>query len=290
MSKSKIAIFVILLFSFHYSFAQAVRYSPRYFGPNANPVPEFTDATIPGNNTISFSLNRHFGFGDDTKNGFLKIEIPLMPGRVSFKVWSTLGEHYETTDAISIERGMKDGNTSGTANGDIYVQTRILILKEKRNLPNIILNSTLKTASGTKFHQRRYFDTPGYYFDAEFGKSFFTYWKFISEVRLVADFGFLCWETTGSVQNDAPMYGGKLIIGNKNWKLENTLSGYRGWMNEKDPEYGDTPLVYSVKFTRTIKNINYFTQIQYGIKDFPYYRFQFGASYPILKSKKVKYQ
>ncbi len=290
MKKGKVAIFLVLFFAFQNTNAQEVRYSPKYFGPNANPVPEFTNAIIPAINTISFSLNRYFGFGDDTKNGFLKIEIPLLPERVSFKVWTTLGEHYETTDAVSLARGIKDGNTSGTANGDIYVQTRILILKEKEIAPNIILNTTLKTASGTKFSQRRYFDTPGYYFDVEFGKSFFTYREYINEVRLVMDLGFLVWETTESVQNDAPMYGGKVIIGNEKWKLENTISGYRGWMNEKDPEYGDVPLVYSAKFTRTIKNVNYFTQIQYGINDFPYYHFQFGASYPIFKSKKVKYE
>ncbi len=29
-----------------FSFAQEVKYAPAWFGPNANPVPEFTDATI----------------------------------------------------------------------------------------------------------------------------------------------------------------------------------------------------------------------------------------------------
>ncbi|MBK7027754.1 MAG: hypothetical protein IPH45_00380 [Bacteroidales bacterium] len=35
----------------------------------------------------------------------------------------------------------------GTANGDVYVQTRILLFEEQKIRPSVILNSTLKTAS-----------------------------------------------------------------------------------------------------------------------------------------------
>ena len=263
-----------------------VKYSPAWFGPNANPVPEFTDARIPAKTTISLMGDYYFGYGDQTKNGYIKIEIPLLPERVSFKVWSTVMEHYQVTNELSAARNMRNENTSGKANGDIYVQTRILILKEKKYTPDFILNSTLKTASGSNFPERRYFDTPGYYFDAEIGKSVYLKSKFISEIRGVANFGFMCWETTNSTQDDAPIYGGKIIVGNKEWKLENTLSGYWGWIHTNarlSPafDYGDAPMVYAGKFSIMTKKIDYFAQYQYGIKDFPYQQIRVGVSFRI---------
>lgn len=265
--------------------AQTVKYAPAWFGPNANPVPEFTDGRIPAKTTISLMGDYYFGYGDETKNGYFKIEIPLVAERVSFKIWSTVFEHYKVTPELSDYRQM-NGNLSGKSNGDFYVQTRISLLKEKKYAPAIILNSTLKTASGTNFNERRYFDTPGYYFDVEFAKSVYTKWKFINELRAVGNLGFLCWETTGSRQNDAPMYGVKIIAGNQNWKLDNTLSGYWGWMHTSatyGADYGDAPLVYAAKLTIMKSKIDYFAQYQYGINDFPYHQLRLGISFPIEK-------
>ena len=278
MKKTCIILLVIICQQGIYS---QVRYSSSWFGPNANPVPEFTDATIPSKTTISLMGDYYFGYGDRTQNGYIKVDIPLLSERVSLKIWSAVMEHYQTTEEIKQNRGAS--TTSGSEVGDIYVQTRIRLWKEQKNRPSIILNSTLKTASAKSYATRRYFDTPGYYFDVEMGKSFFTKSSFISEIRLVADAGFLCWETTNSAQDDAPMYGGKIILGNQDWKMENTLSGYWGWKNLKDKTYGDVPLVYSVKLIKQTKNLNYFAQYQYGIHDFPYNQIRVGVSFPLSK-------
>ena len=278
MKKTCIILLVIICQQGIYS---QVRYSSSWFGPNANPVPEFTDATIPSKTTISLMGDYYFGYGDRTQNGYIKVDIPLLSERVSLKIWSAVMEHYQTTEEIKQNRGAS--TTSGSEVGDIYVQTRIRLWKEQKNRPEVILNSTLKTASAKTFATRRYFDTPGYYFDVEMGKSFFTKSSFISEIRLVADAGFLCWETTNSAQDDAPMYGGKIILGNQDWKIENTLSGYWGWKNLKDKTYGDVPLVYSVKLIKQTKNLNYFAQYQYGIHDFPYNQIRVGVSFPLSK-------
>jgi len=278
MKKILILLLVIICQQGVYS---QVRYSSSWFGPNANPVPEFTDATIPSKTTISLMGDYYFGHGDRTKNGYIKVDIPLLSERVSLKIWSAVLEHYQTTEEVMQNRGAN--TTSGSEVGDIYVQTRIRLWKEQKNRPSIILNSTLKTASAKSYATRRYFDTPGYYFDVEMGKSFFTKSSFISEIRLVADAGFLCWETTNSAQDDAPMYGGKIILGNQDWKMENTLSGYWGWKNLKDKTYGDVPLVYSVKLIKQTKNLNYFAQYQYGIHDFPYNQIRVGVSFPLSK-------
>lgn len=114
----------------------------------------------------------------------------------------------------------------------------------------------------------------------------YTKGKFINELRAVGNLGFLCWETTGSRQNDAPMYGVKIIAGNQNWKLDNTLSGYWGWMHTSatyGADYGDAPLVYAAKLTIMKSKIDYFAKYQYGINDFPYHQFRLGISFPIEK-------
>lgn len=279
-------IFITLLIACNLNLnAQTVRYSPAWFGPNANPVPEMTDAQIPAKTTISLMGESYFGYGDNTSNMRYKIEIPLLPRFVSLSVWNTAFEHYKVTEQIFSKRGM-EGNLSGKSSGDFYVQTRISLMSEKKNLPSIILNSTLKTASGTNFEQRRYFDTPGYYFDVEAGKSFYTKSKFLNEIRFIGNLGFLCWETSGSRQNDAPMYGIKLITGNEKWKFENTISGYWGWMHthpKYGSDYGDAPLVYAAKFTLMQDYMDYFVQYQKGIIDFPYHQIRAGISFPVDK-------
>jgi len=286
-NKMKVFVFILTIISalIININAQTVKYAPAWFGPNANPVPEFTDGRIPAKTTVSLMGDYYFGYGDETKNGYFKIEIPLVAERVSFKIWSTVFEHYKVTPELSAHRQMSD-NLTGKSNGDFYVQTRISLLKEKKYAPAIILNSTLKTASGTNFNERRYFDTPGYYFDVEFAKSMHTKGKFINELRAVGNLGFLCWETTGSRQNDAPIYGAKIILGNQNWKLDNTLSGYWGWMHTSSTygaDYGDAPLVYAAKLTIMRSKIDYFAQYQYGINDFPYHQLRLGISFPIEK-------
>ncbi len=188
MKKTILSIFLFSCFTILWA---QVKYAPAWFGPNANPVPEFTDARIPAKTTISLMGDYYFGFGDKTKNGYFKVEIPLLPEFVSFKFWASTLENYTVTPELSEIRGM-NGNLTGQPNGDLYVQTRIAILKESSKAPAIIFNTTLKTASGTNFTERRYFDTPGYYFDLEFGKSIHLNNNFISEIRGVANLGFLC--------------------------------------------------------------------------------------------------
>jgi len=42
-------------------------------------------------------------------------------------------------------------------------------------------------------------------------------------------------------------------------------------------------MVYAAKITKQTKNINYFAQYQYGIKDFPYQQVRLGVSFTIDK-------
>jgi hypothetical protein len=277
----KISLLLYLLIGNQFISAQDVKYSTAWFGPNALPVPEFTDASIPAKTTFNIMGDYYYGFGDKTKNGYLKVEIPLLPERVSLKVWATAMEHFETTAEVMQKRGATA--MKGSEFGDIYVQTRMLICTEKEIRPSIILNTTLRTASPKTVLTRRYFDTPGYYFDTEIGKSFQTGASWISHIRTVVNGGFICWETAKSIQDEGPLYGGKIIIGNPNWNLENTISGYWGWMhtNKASPDYGDAPAVWASKINIIGEKLNYFAQYQYGIRDFPFHQIRVGVNFQV---------
>ena len=256
-------------------------YSPAFFGPHALPVPEVSDGKIPEFTRAGFSTDYSFGHGDRTVGFRLDAEFPLVPRKVSFRLWYDVYELYSVSPAVSAQRGIEapaSGRSRGGGAGDIYVQTRISILGERERRPQITISAVLKTASGGNVAQRRFYDTPGYWFDFQIAKSFFTKSKAVSEIRLVAQGGFLCWETTGSVQNDAPMYGLNLILANKWVRLENEIGGYYGWMG-----HGDRPLVYGAKLTYGYKFVNVFFQYKLGIIDFPYHQIRLGCSFDIAK-------
>jgi len=283
VNQMKQLLLIIGFFNILQLHSQLVRYAPAWFGPNANPVPEFSDARIPSETTFNLMADYYFGFGDRTTNGLIKFEIPLLPHRVSLKFWSSILENYHVEPETALLRGMTE-ELSGVATGDFYIQTRALILTENQFKPNVLLNITLKTTSGTGFINRRYFDTPGYYFDIEVGKSFKIVNEIVNEIRTVFNYGFFSWETTGGRQNDAPMYGVKLILKNSQTALENTLSGYSGWMHKHSEyglNYGDNPLVYSIKLIHKINNTGIFVQYQYGIRDYPYHQIRMGINFEI---------
>lgn len=266
-------------------FAQGlIHHTTNYFGPNANPVPDFTDAKIAEDTQLSLYGDYYFGHGDQTISNLTKIEIPLLSEKVSLKVWKVLLENYSVTDEIKDKRKML--KNEGLATGDIYVQTRIRLLAEKEKLPVVILNSTLKTASGSDFKNRRFFNTAGYYFDLEIGKSFGVASSLVNEIRVVSNIGFYSWDiqTPGlNVQDDALMYGCKVIFKHKNFSWENTLSGYTGWIQRAE-DYGDKPLVFASKIGVEAKNKTiWFLQYQHGVRFYPFEQFRVGVQIPLKK-------
>ncbi|MCL2434796.1 MAG: hypothetical protein FWD09_01495 [Lentimicrobiaceae bacterium] len=279
MIRKGIFLWIIFLLGFSFSvLGQKVNYSPAFFGPNALPVPEVTDGRIPNYTQLGFSSDYSFGFGDRTLAWRWDAEVPLLPKFVSIKVWMIAHENYWLTPEISQLRDINPPVSSGWATGDVYVQTRISVLREKKYSPQIIIAAAIITASGGKFQERRYYDTPGYYFDASIAKSFTINSKILNDIRLVGNVGFLCWETTNSTQNDAPMYGLNFILSNALFTFENQVGGYWGWMNN-----GDRPLTYRTKLTYNHKFLDIFFQYQYGIMDFPYHQIRLGFLVPIQK-------
>lgn len=278
MIKNSICTICLLICSIPFGSSQSVNYSPSYFGPNALPVTEFSDGTIPKETILRLSGNHFFGYGDITTSFDLGIEIPLLPERIAIKIWNTGFEIWEVTQEIYNQRNMKGDRLRGVAWGEFYIQTQLLFLKERKHRPSIILNSILKTAAGTNFEQRRHYDTPGYIFSMEIGKSFLLNRRFLEEVKTIVQVGFLERQTANSSQNDAPLYGGKIILRNRLFDFQTTLSGYHGWMQN-----GDAPLVFSLRLTLKQPKFSVFTQYQYGINDFAYQQIQTGIAFRLSK-------
>jgi hypothetical protein len=277
------SLIVLIVVSAH---AQIQRYSTAWFGPNAFPVPELTDALIPASTTFDITADYYFGFGDQTKNGYFRIEIPLLSEKIAFKLWSGFLENYELTPELAAIRGVESDKRTGKANSDIYVQTRILLKKETGLWPSIILNSTLKTTSGTENFAKRYYNTSGYYFDIEAGKSFRVNSAISDYVRLAGTLGFLCWETDNFTQNEGPMYGFKLKTGKNKFNYEIGLRGYSGWMSSHSAygsNYGDKPVAGFTKLTFLTQHLNYYIQYQQGFRDYPYHQVRMGIQFSSKK-------
>ncbi len=279
-------LFTVLFYSFLFysTLFQSqvlIHHTTNYFGPNANPVPDFTDATIPKNTELSIYGDYYFGYGDQTINPQLKIEIPLLSEKISIKIWNVPVEYYKVDDAIKERRMMIEN--SGIATGDIYFQSRIGLVNELKKNISVILNATLKTASGSDFKNRRFFNTAGYYFDAEVGKSFQLTNQFLDEIRVVGNGGFYSWDVQTpnlNVQDDAIMFGLKLLLKKKNISWENTISGYYGWI-KRVPDYGDQPIIYSTKLNYVGSKNTFFLQYQYGIQYFPFNQIRVGVIFPL---------
>ncbi len=179
-----------------------------------------------------------------------------------------------------------DGIAEGVAIGDYYVQTRIRVMQESKRGVDMVINTTLKTASGTGQPNKRYFNTAGYYFDFELGKSFELGAASKTKMRLSTDLGFMSWDVSANTQDDALMYGAKISFMGPRWESITTLAGYWGWMHTHEKygaDFGDVPLVISTKLIYTKNDYSIFAQYQYGIQNFQYHQIRIGTKFSFQK-------
>lgn len=135
-------------------------YSPRYFGPNAFPVPKMGDGKVPEKLIVDAAVEQYWGYGDNATDLNLRIDIPLYPKYVNLAVWMVPVEYYNTSIHVRNERLMRTKVPKGFAVGDVYIQTGIQILRDRPKAPDIIINLCMKTAPGGPLTAARYFDTP----------------------------------------------------------------------------------------------------------------------------------
>jgi hypothetical protein len=259
------------------SWYQYMTYTSAFFGPNALPVPETFDGRIPKTHLAEISTDVYWGFGDQTQSLSTRLVYAAVPGRLTLSGWGVLAEHYHTTDAVRDLRASQVENPEETLLiGDLYLSTQIALLQEKRWQPDLSLEVVLKTSSSKTSSSARYFDTPGYYFNLTAGKSFHFKNTLLDELRFVGNAGFLCYQLNQEHQDDAPLFGLKMLLNSGKWTVEGGIQGYSGWLNQ-----GDKPLLLRGKLNYKSGPATFFLQYQHALRDYPFRRLQTGICFSL---------
>jgi hypothetical protein len=241
--------------------------TPAFLGPNGLPVPETKTGVMADRPSLEIAGEMHWGQGDKTRNLYGRFFSPIGSDRAGLGVWMVPVEYYVTDTATRDLRASREYDGKGYAVGDVYVETYVQLVKDRPHLPDILLTVNIKTASGS-FDAARYTDAPAYYFDMSFGKTLTLQNKVITAIRPYAMGGFYCWQmnTENQNQDDAPLFGAGLYVDVKKLRIDNSINGFWGYMNN-----GDQPLVYRLKLeTRMSSLVNYKLMLEEGLHDFPY--------------------
>ena len=280
------SFFLVLWISVHASWGQAVDYtwwnkhvqwdgfthwshyltmSAGRMGPNALPVPQLRYGSVDSVWVLTAGTHAWGGSGDQTLNGILKLNIPVVPQRVTMELnWVPI-EAFRMDTLVRNERNTRVLSGRGTAVGDVHLHIGISLVRQGTRWPDINLGIQLKTASGNALEQARYTDTPGYSFDLTAGKS----WELNPEntLRIYGLLGFYVWQTHDEQhpQDDAFSYGLGISLEGKRYRIEWEGSGYVGYLKN-----GDRPLVVRAAGILKGKRWQPGLSAQYGLHDFPY--------------------
>ena len=280
----QILICLMCLFSTNL-LAQRAIIAPSTLGPNALPIPEIKSGKISENFNLKIAYENHTSKGDNTQNAFVELYIPVVSNKVAL-VLSVVPAEYYTLDNETVEiRNITTGTASGNAGGDIYVGTHIQVVKDKKNLPDILLSIDLKTASGTNTESARYTDAPGYIFDLSLGKDIITNASILESIRPFAMVGFYVYQTnrTDFRQNDAILYGAGVNLNFKKFRITSSYGGYKGYIDD-----GDKPNVLrSTLRTRFNSTINYEVRIGKGFNSNFYDAVRLGVNINLNFIKKL---
>lgn len=251
-----------------YALAQSDKpIAPAFFGPNAFKVPEthFGKTSEDFLFELGSSLYKTQDFSlteDFNADVFFKLTAPLFSKRVNLTIYGEAMDIYENSVEANSIRGLSVP-TKGHEFGEIYVGTEICLLSQEKNNVNITMRSVLKSAAGGSAVKRRYYDSPGYFFDLIVGKEYMISDK--AFVNLAATSGFLCWQTSLCGQNDAVMYGLAANCRVNDVELKAHWGGYIGWRKEND-----CPMTLRTEFLLHRKFCDFRLHYQKGLIDWPY--------------------
>lgn len=253
--------------------------APAYFGPNAFPVPVIPEARIDKAITVELCGDLFLGQGkvhDLTGGPSFRLRIPLWTDRAALSIWMPIQEWWSydaRTAALRRLSAPYQNGGKGHDSGDVYISADMHVLKARGWVPDILVRAVLKTASGNHFEEARYYDSPGYFFDATIANSLY-FNGFFKELRGAASGGFLCWQTDNGRQNDAWQAGVSVMADTKVFRLETQVAGYFGW--EKD---GDRPVTARARLDFHAGRFMPFAVFAWGIHDYPFLQCSVGLRY-----------
>lgn len=242
--------------------------SPKFFGPNAFPIP-FPEKIIEETN-LDLSFNYHSNKNEFSKDILSKISIPF-GSKVNIKLQINPVEYFSMDSVIRDKRFIRDKKSRGYSVGDLLFETKMRLYGRKNCELN--MNVGLKTASGSQLMNARYTDSPSYYFNIVWFNEFSLNQKFNIETGFLL--GLYVWQTNLNDyrQNDALLSSLLINFSFKNFNIQNSIRGFKGYIGN-----GDFPILYRIKFSTNVKNKEFFVFKQYTLKDNPFNTLSFGIS------------
>lgn len=237
--------------------SEYLSYTPRFFGPNALPIPRSKNGTLPKDNELELGIRTHLSPGDKTINLTGRTYIQLAPNKVGIELSIVPLEHFSFDEQTRDLRRAREFDGEGLAVGDLYLATWIQLFQNKNNWDGL-LTLQIKTASGSNRAAARFTDTGGYAFDLSFGKTNILNGNSVKSIRTYFQAGLYVWQTNEdkNPQNDALSYGAGIDLHFDKFKISSQLAGYAGYKGN-----GDKPMVIRVIGER---NINLTSALQLG--------------------------
>jgi hypothetical protein len=241
-----------------------LQYSPRYFGPNAFPLPELRSGRLESRWEVELRGEDHACEGDRTRDLYARVFVPVAEGRAGVEVGGVVYEYYNMTDETVKERHAAGRSWKAGAHGDILVSAFYQLLRSDKWV-DLMLDATLKTASGDRLADARYTDAATYWFDLNAGRCLYKNPNRPSSfLRIQALAGFYCWMTNDIVhrQNDAFLFSAGISGAHENCSFEADLAGFHGYKNN-----GDRPLQLRTKFNYEYRKNILSLRYKHGLKD-----------------------
>lgn len=243
-----------------------LKYSPRYFGANAFPIPELMAADLPSRWEVELRGEYHKMTGDKTKDIYARLYIPVVKGKVGISVCGVIQEWYKTSTEVRDERSAVETSPPIPCHGDIIVNCYYQILRNKK-WADIVISANIKTASGGRLCDARFTDAASYWFDANFARNVWEDPGNNASIRLQMLAGFYCWMTNDMTnrQNDAFCYGAGIRGTYRNFLLDCDFSGFNGYRGD-----GDKPMQLRFKLEYEIKKNIVSFRYKHGVRDILY--------------------
>ena len=247
-------------------------YVPRYFGPNAFRIQELNSGLLSKRVEVEVRGEYHYYIGDQTKNIFGRLYIPVANGKAGVEIRGVAYETYRTDEETKQERNAVDTHPPITCMGDLIISAYYQLL-ESDKLCDISVSGTLKTASGNRLCDARYTDAASYWFEMTAGRTLLQTADRAIALRAQGMLGFYCWMTNDMVhrQNDAILYGYGGSFKLKNLTLATNISGFHGYINK-----GDRPVIFRTKLDFEVKKNILSLRFNHGIQDFLYDTYSVG--------------
>ena len=215
-------------------------YSPRYFGPNAFPIPILRSGKVSDRYEAEVRGEYHYFSGDKTTNLHTRILLPFIKNRGGVEISFNLFEKYKMTPETVEERHAVEAESPIICHGDIIVSSFFQLIASEKWV-DAMVNINLKTASGGRVCDARYTDAAAYWFDLTLGRNLFKTKDNKLSLRLQAMAGFYCWMTNQVIdrQNDAMLYGAGISINYRNVSFSTDFAEFKGYKSN-----GDNPLTW----------------------------------------------